>query len=65
MGAVSALPRGRALTRQDLDEPSITVWQLRGGRYVESAHVAGAGQVDLDNPYPVTVDLDALIYSLS
>ena len=39
----------------DPDEPAVTVWQLRDGRYVEVAHVAGPERVDLDAPYPLTV----------
>jgi Uma2 family endonuclease len=39
----------------DPEEPAVTVWQLRDGRYVEVAHVAGAERVDLDAPYPLTV----------
>ena len=39
----------------DPDEPSVTVWELQSGRYVEVAQVAGGEQVDVDTPYPVTV----------
>jgi len=39
----------------DPDEPSVTVWQLQGGEYVEVAHVVGTEQVDLDAPYPLTI----------
>jgi Uma2 family endonuclease len=45
----------------DPDEPSLIVWQLRDGEYVEVAHVAGAARVDLDAPYPVTVCPDELV----
>ena len=39
----------------DPDEPSLTAWQLQGGKYVEVAHAAGQEQVDLQAPYPVTI----------
>ena len=39
----------------DPDEPSVTVWRLREGRYDEVAHADGADRVELDAPYPVTV----------
>ena len=45
----------------DPDEPSVTVWALQGGRYVEVAQVAGGDQVDVDTPYPVTICPDELV----
>ena len=39
----------------DPDQPSVTVWQLRDGGYVELARVVGAEQVDLQAPFPLTV----------
>ena len=38
----------------DPDEPSLTAWQLQGGKYVEVAHAVAAVQVHLDAPYPVS-----------
>ena len=37
----------------DPDEPSVIVWQLRGGEYVEVARVAGDDLLDVDLPYPL------------
>jgi Uma2 family endonuclease len=39
----------------DPDEPSLTVWQLRGGEYVEVAHVVGDQEFEAVTPYPVTI----------
>ena len=39
----------------DPDEPSVIIWQLRGGEYVEAAHAAGTEQVHVDAPYPLTI----------
>jgi Uma2 family endonuclease len=39
----------------DPDEPSLTAWQLRGGEYVEVAHVVGDQEFEAVTPYPVTI----------
>ena len=39
----------------DPDEPSLTVWQLQQGTYVEVAHAVGTERADVDAPYPLTV----------
>ncbi|MGN6130186.1 MAG: Uma2 family endonuclease [Nocardioidaceae bacterium] len=38
----------------DPDGPSVTVWELEEGRYVERATVVGDQCVDLSQPYPLT-----------
>ena len=37
----------------DPDEPSLTAWELRDGRYVELAHVVATEEFVADNPYAV------------
>jgi Uma2 family endonuclease len=39
----------------DPDEPSLTAWQLRGGEYVEVAHVVGDQEFEAVTPYPVRI----------
>jgi Uma2 family endonuclease len=39
----------------DPDEPSLLVLQLQDGRYVETARVLGADQVEVGVPFPVRV----------
>ena len=39
----------------DPEAPSIIVWQLQGGEYLEVARAAGTEQVHLDAPYPLTI----------
>ncbi|MGH3443998.1 MAG: Uma2 family endonuclease, partial [Nocardioidaceae bacterium] len=39
----------------DPDVPSLTAWNLRGGRYVETAHVTGEQEYAATLPYPVRV----------
>jgi Uma2 family endonuclease len=41
--------------------PSLTVWDLRDGAYVEVGRVAGAGELALTLPFGVTVRPDTLI----
>ena len=36
-------------------EPSITVWELVEGRYVDRAHAVGSETVVLDRPFPVAI----------
>lgn len=35
--------------------PSVTVWELEDGAYVEQAHVTGADEVTLERPFPITL----------
>jgi Uma2 family endonuclease len=37
----------------DPDEPALTVFELRDGRYVEQAQVTGDGTVRVEHPFPV------------
>jgi len=39
----------------DPDEPSITVWELVEGEYVDRAHAVGDETVALDQPFPVRI----------
>lgn len=39
----------------DVDEPSLTVWELVEGRYVEVAHVAGAATLTVRAPFAVEI----------
>jgi len=45
----------------DPDAPSVIVWQLKGKGYVEVARAAGPEQIDVDEPYPVTIQPTALL----
>lgn len=44
----------------DPDEPSVTVWQLKDGRYVEEAHVTGTESVTVHAPYEVILTPETL-----
>ncbi|MCB1253303.1 MAG: Uma2 family endonuclease [Austwickia sp.] len=39
----------------DPGEPSITAWELRGGRYVEVGHAVGTEVLSVRQPYAVTI----------
>jgi len=39
----------------DPAEPSLTVWELRDGQYVETARASGTHEVTIDRPFPVAV----------
>jgi hypothetical protein len=39
----------------DPDEPSLTAWELRDGRYVEVASVAGDDTFEASRPFAVRV----------
>ena len=39
----------------DPDAPSLTVWQLREGRYVEAANVTDEARFDTAMPYDLRV----------
>ena len=45
----------------DPTEPSITVWELREGVYVEIVRVVGDQQYAVRAPYPVTVSPAPLV----
>ena len=45
----------------DPDEPSLTVWQLQQGTYVEVAHAVDTERAHVDAPYPLTVSPADLI----
>ncbi|MGI8537278.1 MAG: Uma2 family endonuclease [Mycobacteriales bacterium] len=45
----------------DLDEPSVTVLELRDGRYVEAGAVVGNEVLALDLPFPVRLCPQALL----
>jgi len=42
-------------------EPSLTVFELRRGRYAQAAQVAGRGSLDIARPFPVTIVPDDLV----
>lgn len=44
----------------DADEPSIVVWELHDGAYVEAGRAVGDEALELTAPYPVTVVPTAL-----
>lgn len=39
----------------DPDEPSVTAWELRDGRYEEAGHAVGEEVLELTLPYPVRI----------
>lgn len=45
----------------DPDEPSVTVLELREGRYEEVARAVGAESAEVSLPFPVTLRPDALL----
>ena len=45
----------------DPAEPGLTVWELRDGRYAETAHASGAEAVTIHRPFPVVVVPAALV----
>jgi Uma2 family endonuclease len=45
----------------DLEKPGLTVFELRRGRYVETAQAAGQQPVRVRRPFPVTVVPDELV----
>jgi Uma2 family endonuclease len=45
----------------DPDEPSLTAWELREGRYVEASHASAAETFSAQLPYPVQIVPQRLI----
>jgi Uma2 family endonuclease len=45
----------------DPDTPSMTVWELRDGGYVEAASSTGDERVSVERPYPLTVSPGELV----
>jgi len=42
-------------------QPSLTVFELRRGRYAQAAQVAGRVSLDIARPFPVTIVPDDLV----
>jgi Uma2 family endonuclease len=39
----------------DPDEPSLRVWELVGGAYVERAYITGTAEARLELPFPLSI----------
>ena len=45
----------------DPEKPSITVWELEGGRFTQARVVSGDDEMTVERPFPMTVASSALV----